>query len=298
MEDFSNIIKECCPTEKSMALVSQIIPILIGWSRKGPKTYDELIKRLGFKRFSGIGYQLGYVGDVFNKLSELTGEHYPILNALCVKKSTGLPSDGLDYVCSEYSRMTDADKKIFVMGLNKEAHDYEDWDKVLSLLGLKPVVIEQKDAEISIQEGKCCGYGGEGAAHKKMKDFILEHPESVGITSKVKGQQEYILLSGDRIDVYFESEEKYRIAVEVKPKSSPEADILRGIFQCVKYKAVLDAENDVYGKHKGNKTILVLEGCLSNHNKLVSEALEIKVIENFKTLGNLQLFADNGKNRT
>ena len=47
--------------------------------------------------------------------------------------------------------------------------------------------------------------------------------------------------SGDSLDVLFFDSNR-RIAVEVKGASAPVGEVIRGLFQCVKYEAVLDAE--------------------------------------------------------
>lgn len=56
-----------------------------------------------------------------------------------------------------------------------------------------------------------------------------------------RGDIERLLLSGDRLDISFRDDERW-IAVEVKGKHSPLADLVRGIFQCVKYKVILAAQ--------------------------------------------------------
>lgn len=49
------------------------------------------------------------------------------------------------------------------------------------------------------------------------------------------------------------------IAVEVKSSISGLEDIRRGLYQCVKYKAVTEAYLSVISKPKNVRTILVLE---------------------------------------
>ena len=52
-----NIINSVIHTKRSQELVSQIIPILVGWAKYGltNKTYGDLIHALGYTRYSGIG---------------------------------------------------------------------------------------------------------------------------------------------------------------------------------------------------------------------------------------------------
>lgn len=284
METYPNLIAEVCRTEKTIKNVSLAIPILIRWAQSGvtTNTYADLIHEMGMARFSGIGYVLGFVEDVLSKLREETHQQVPTLNAL-VKGKNGLPSDGFSYVYSDYDNYPDDVKRALVNELNNKAIRYESWGIVLQLLNLKPSTINSTKDEAIIRSGKNYGAGGEGEKHKALKEFIYLHPESIGIkNAKTDGRKtEYILLSGDRLDVYFETEDGERIAVEVKSAISPDDDILRGIYQCVKYKAVLDAECKAHGKFSSNRSVLVIEGHLSESNWLVKDALEVPVIENY-----------------
>ena len=92
-----NIINSVIHTKRSQELVSQTIPILVGWAKYGlpNKTYGDLIHALGYTRYSGIGDQLGNVETVLRELRKMTGEDVPTLNAL-VKKN-GIPSALLEY---------------------------------------------------------------------------------------------------------------------------------------------------------------------------------------------------------
>ena len=281
---YGYIIDEVCPQPKSRDIVKRIIPILIRWAKQNltSNTYDDLIKELGYDTpFSGIGRQLGYVDDVFKKLGELTHEEIPTLNALVKSKATNLPSPGFSYVYTSYEDMSREERLIFVTGLNNKAIEYEHWDWVLSSLGLNPSIVDTKASERIIRSGKLYGTGGEGENHKRIKEFIYDHPEVVGIKDFKEREKEYILLSGDRLDVFFKLDNGSSLAVEVKPSTSPDADILRGLFQCVKYKVIMDAEDKIHAKKNNNSSILVIGGSLSVENQKVRDTLGIKVIENF-----------------
>jgi hypothetical protein len=153
---------------------------------------------------------------------------------------------------------------------------------VLSALGLTPSVIDTTASETTIRSGKFYDGGGEGPAHKKLKEYIYNHPETIGIKNIKKRDMEHILLSGDRLDVYFVLADDSKVAVEIKPSTSPDADIMRGLYQCVKYKAILDAEDKVHGNKANNSAILVIGGKLSPENRKVRDTLGIKALENMK----------------
>ncbi len=276
---YKNVIDELIPQERTRELVKKTIPILIRWAKQGllNKTYGDLIKELGYVHFSYVGKLLGRIDDVFKRFCELANEDNPTLNALVKSESTRLPSDGFDYVYPSYVSMSDEEKKIFVTGLNKKAVEYEHWDWVMLMLGLTPSIIDLKESESLIRSGKFLCKGGEGEMHKKIKEYIFNHPDFVGIESFNVREMERVLLSGDRLDVYFELTDGSKIAVEVKPSTSSDADIMRGLFQCVKYKSILDAEDKIQGKKTFNKVVLVIGGNLSHENRMVQDILGISV---------------------
>lgn len=280
MKDYSYIIDEECSGAKTSAHVRQIIPILVEWAKKGEThhTYGDLNKRLGRRdgRCSSIGHPLGCIKHVFQRLKDEAGfENIPTLNALVSNAKTKLPSEGFSYIHPNYEKQDDITKQIIVGNANNAALNFDKWDHILALLGLKPALSEED--ENKIRSGSF-GFGGEGKEHQRIKKFITAYPKSIGMPNIGEGICEHILLSGDKLDVFFP---KGNVAVEVKPKSAPDSDILRGLFQCVKYKTILDAEAKVKGTLPNGKVVLVLGGTLSPSNQNVKECLGVDVIENF-----------------
>lgn len=282
--DYTHLIDDIVPQKKSREIVKKMIPILVRWAKQGltTNTYGDLIKELGKKRFSGIGTQLGMVDDVFKRFEELTGEQIPTLNALVKSKSTMLPSPGFSYVYKSYPNMGDDEKRHLVALLNNDAINYKNWDWVLSSLGLAPSIANIQVNEKVIRSGKFYGKGGEGENHKKLKEYVYQHPETLGLTGIIERETEYILLSGDRLDVLFVLADGSKVAIEVKPSTSPDADVMRGLYQCIKYKAIMDAEDNVHGVKPINSAILVIGGSLSPENRQVCETLGVTVKNNFK----------------
>lgn len=283
----NNIIDTVIKLPRSRELVRQIIPILIRWAKLGQTshTYTDLNHALGYTKFSAIGKELGYVSDVMTALSDMlekeTGQRIPTLNALCKNSSTGLPSEGFSYVYNDYDKMDSESQKIFVNGINQEAINYQKWDWVMNELGLKaaPIFTDEELLEIS---KPVYGSGGEGKEHKALKEYVATHPEAIGLKDVAACDTEHVLPSGDRLDVCFELKNGDCMAVEVKPSTSPDEDITRGIFQCVKYKAVMDAMRTVKCGNFENKTLLVCGGKVSDQNKRLAEVLLIRYMEEFK----------------
>lgn len=71
-----------------------------------------------------------------------------------------------------------------------------------------------------------------------------------------------------------------KIGVEVKSKISLKDDIERGLFQCIKYKALLEAEQIVIGEIPNCRVILALENSLPPELIKVKNRLDIEVIDN------------------
>ena len=266
-------------THKELAY--KMIPVLVRWARTAwyiPHYYSDLSKAVGYNS-NQIGNILGTIHDILNKLAKEEGWDIPTLNALVINKTQKVPSNGLQYVIPDYDN-TKCNIREDVQLLNYKAHLF-DWSKVLKKLGLEEAIIyneeEQKTALGSIHHG----FGGEGIEHKKIKEFILHYPEKIGIKNINYIEQEKQLLSGDRIDVYFECRRNKRIAIEVKPSTSPDEDILRGIYQCIKYKAVMEAEQSFYGKPFEVRTILVTSNIISRKNKQIAMDLGIEYLEDF-----------------
>lgn len=261
-----------------------MIPILIRWAKQGQtdKTYGYMIHALGYTRFSGIGQQLGNIETVLKKLRTLTQQNdIPTLNALCKQSKSGLPSDGFDFVRDDYSKIKTKElQRTFIDGINLKAIQYKKWDWILKMLEINPACTFTDEELKSI--GKLSyGSGGEGEEHKAFKEYIFEHPESLGISDVNKAETEYPLPSGDRNDVFFELSNGDRVVVEVKPSTSPDNDITRGIFQCIKYKAVMEAIRVVDNGSYSIQTILVMVGEINQQNKLLAEELDVKYIDKF-----------------
>lgn len=280
-----NVIESVIRTNRSRELVSQIIPILISWAklRLTNKTYGDLLSALGYTSYSGIGRQLGNVETVLRKLRESTGAvDIPTLNALVKKPKLDRPADGFEFVYPNYKKLSVPEKKIFIAGINEKACAYTKWNWVLKELGLKEAIPLSEYQLNTIKNVQFNNGGGEGAEHKNLREYIFEHPERINSNNIVFKETEYILPSGDRLDVYFEFEDRKHVAIEVKPSTSPEPDIIRGIFQCVKYQAVMDALKRIECQDYGIEVILLVAKNLSFQEKTLAEELGISYIENFK----------------
>ena len=266
-------------TNREWAL--KAIPVLIRWAQATwdqPHYYSQLKIAIGHKS-NRLGGVMGRVHDIIDELSKKTDRKIPTLNGLVQDKSTGLPNEGFNYVIKDYKKELPNDLKRYkVKDCNEKAHLY-DWSWVLNGLGLKPAKVISTD-KLSKINVSVYGSGGEGKEHKALKEYIYNHPESIGIKGVKFSETEHDLLSGDRLDVFFDCK-SIHYAIEVKPKTSPEGDIIRGVYQCVKYKAVMDAMRVIDNSNYENETLLVLGGEMPDSARQMANDLNVKYKDNF-----------------
>ena len=127
----------------------------------------------------------------------------------------------------------------------------------------------------SIQKGG----NGESEAHNALKKYIIEHCEEIENLRLLgcetdKAEVEHLLPSMDRPDVFFRNN-GFSVACEIKSWQSDDADLLRGIFQCVKYKALLDAVSTLEGHQDANECILIVQNDLPEELQTAANRLHV-----------------------
>jgi hypothetical protein len=161
----------------------------------------------------------------------------------------------------------------------QQVYAYPYWQEVLKCLRLPPVGV----SAIQYIDNKPNAFGGgEGLAHLALKEYVAMNPALVGLGSKVGvGETEVPLLSGDTLDVSFRTENEW-VAAEVKSHVSDVADIQRGLFQCIKYSAVMRAQALAEARNIDVRAVLVLVlGAVLPQNLLsLRNMLAIEVVEN------------------
>jgi hypothetical protein len=123
---------------------------------------------------------------------------------------------------------------------------YPLWRKVLKALNLKPLTIDLPATKDVLSNPGFCGRGGkESPEYWCLKHYVADNYSWLGLKGKQVATVEKVLLSGDEVDVLLENASDSKVVgVEVKSRISSEADLIRGVFQGVKYRAVLGASED------------------------------------------------------
>jgi hypothetical protein len=260
------------------------LPILVRQAAKQQTlTYADLAQEIALPNPRNLNYILGSIGTSLNELSKEWREEIPPIQCLVVNKVTGLPGEGVDEFLTGNTKIQELNrkqKKALVDAALAKVFAYPKWIEVLKMLNLKPT---QSNARPVIEAARKFYGGGESEAHLRLKQFVANNPSAIGLPANFgQGQTEFTLPSGDSLDVLFRHE-NYWIAAEVKSRASPEQDIVRGLFQCVKYYAVLDAWRGYEGEFAEVRAILVLETKLPSELVELRNALGVEVVENINT---------------
>lgn len=247
------------------------LPLLVRQAMQSTTVfYSDLAAEVGMPNERNLNYVLGYIGDALESLSKDWKESIPPIQCLVINKRDRLPGEGIGWFITkkeDFRKLPRKEQRRLVKLELEKVFAYSKWMSVLQALGLAPakndysqIAAKAKSSDATPElRGAGFGGGGESPEHKALKEFVAKHPQIVGLPASLSpGKMEKPLLSGDVLDVFF-SQGQDHIAVEVKSARSGETDILRGMFQCVKYRAVLEAQQAVDGVAQSARGILVLE---------------------------------------
>jgi hypothetical protein len=258
----------------------EAFPILVRQAKAGTNIfYSDLAQELGMANPRNLNYVLASIGQTLELLSEKWQEKVPPIQCLVVNKSTGLPGEGVGWFLvkkEDFGSLPLARKKLIVKAELNHIFAYPHWDEVLEVLELKSVEPDFTD-EIALASA---GFGGgESEAHRVLKEFVARNPKVIGVGDGIlAGTTEYSLPSGDRMDVSFSGKSVW-IAAEVKSSISSVSDIVRGLFQCVKYQAVMEAVVIAESTVKDVRTLLVLESEFPQALLPLKNLLGIEVVD-------------------
>ncbi|HET6805986.1 MAG TPA: hypothetical protein VFH59_11160 [Frateuria sp.] len=236
-------------------------PIMIQRAREGrPITYEDLAAEIERRykipqqfRKSAYGAPVGLVGHKLEELSEVWGLLLPPLNTIVINKRDKCAGKGGDPLLRNY---LNAKGQRFSAKRRKDLHrmardivfDYgERWVAVAEAFCapiLKPAAGGNRSGKPMKPLKVSQGGGEETLEHRNLKEWVRSNPAFLARFGTFKsGETEYPLSSGDRLDVYFGTSAK-RLAVEVKPSHASKIELQRGVYQVVKYRAVMRAEQE------------------------------------------------------
>lgn len=237
-------------------------PILVRQAKaRNAISYGDLAKEIGMPNPRNLNFVLGAIGTIVERLNKADPiRKIPALTCIVISQLTHLPGDGIEWFFrkEDFTKLLPNEKRNVVDDLLGQIYSFRDWDWVLTQCELDPIKNNSHSFELgnSIEGGR---NGGESEFHKNFKKFIAENPKLFGVSSKASVITEFELPSQDKIDVCFLFKGEL-IGVEAKSVISDLKDIRRGIFQCVKYEALLEAMQIVEHGVSNCRVILAVEG--------------------------------------
>lgn len=260
----------------------EALPLLVRQA-KAQKTiyYSDLAEELGMPNPRNLNYVLGSVGQTLIELGKEQGKEIPPLTCIVVNQTDGLPGEGVGFFIDkdEYKSMTKRQRRAVVDAQLGRIFAYPEWDFVLRAYSMEPATLNV--ADLVRKAAEIGRGGGESDEHKRFKEYIANHPDTVGLPATMtQADLEYRLPSGDEVDILFRRGDEW-VGVEVKSHLSGDEDLVRGMFQCVKYQAVLEAYLLSIGNEGNVRTVLVIErplpvGLIALRNTLRVEVIQAK----------------------
>lgn len=261
------------------------LPILVRQAKSHEKIYySQLASEMGMPNPRNLNYVLGAIGNAIKHIEQAQKIKIPLINCLVVSKSSELPSDGITGFINkkDFEKLPSHEKDLYFAEEFSEIFHYKQWDQVLHFLGLEPLKNDFVKIEKLKNQTKERFGGGESQYHIDFKNYIKNNPSSLGLRPSLVGETEYILPSMDAIDVIFKDKDLF-IGIEAKSRISNENDILRGVFQTIKYKALIKAEQIIHDQTPNYRVILALEGLLPNNLQGICNQLGVEVIQNIRS---------------
>ncbi|MDR6680202.1 hypothetical protein [Pseudomonas oryzihabitans] len=256
------------------------LPLLVRQAEAGaPVFYSDLAEELGMPNPRNLNYVLGSIGQSLERLSKAWKSKVPPIQCLVINKNTGLPGEGIGWFLvkkQDFTSLPLRQKRAIVEAELQHIFSYHRWQGVLEALALEPTT---SDFSVFVKEATGEFGGGESEEHKALKMYVAQNPRVVGLRpNSPQGTLEFSLPSGDCLDVSFGGN-KVWVAAEVKSSISAEGDIIRGLFQCVKYRAVMEAVLLSKSRPQNARVLLVLESKLPSSLIPLRNMLGIEVIE-------------------
>ena len=200
------------------------------------------------------GYPAGAIGNALIELEQRWGMRIPPLNTIIVNAKNRLPGKGVNFYLKHYfqaknskNKFTLKQRQAIVEEIQADVFAFKQWDRVLREFQLRTTsggTVPKKATKKPPAQPKRGGWSAEPESkeHRRLKEYVAKHPKIIGLPANTPaGKTEYVFYSADTADVVFHST-KHLVGVEVKSRISNNADLNRGIFQAIKYQALLRAE--------------------------------------------------------
>ena len=221
--------------------------------RRSSVTYGEAARRLenDFEFETIFPTRMGIpAGALMYRILEVQPD-CPLLNILLVRQGDGMPGEGAGPFMADYLGQPRLARPGYRDGhprrwraacdeIAADVYAFRDWDRVYrKAFGERlPTATRPEGTE---RDGTSHARRGEGPNHKALRLWIAKNPRRVRRAyANFETDTEVVLESADRVDVVYYGPAS-TVVIEVKSLDSDELDLRRGVFQCIKYRAVMEA---------------------------------------------------------
>jgi hypothetical protein len=278
-------------SRKYQRLARQALPLLVAQAKaRTTITYGQLALELEMRNPRNLNAVLGAIGVELKELGQEWNEKIPPINCLVLNKKKKTPQRGIEFYMSpkEFQTLSRPRQQEVLYELNRDIWDYPRWEDVLHYFNLEPFVPAKSKILQAIARAASYGRaGGETEDHRRLKEYVKENPQLVGLPKRVDGTTEHPFISADEVDVLFKCPHTW-VGVEVKGQHADSKEIMRGIFQCIKYKALMEATQRYEQIEVDSRVLLVLGGALPTELTKVVGLLNIELMEKIKVPVNFQ----------
>jgi len=231
-------------SENARQKAMRVLPVLIYYAQmRRTLTYGELGELTGDHHRS-FRSAFGVIHEWVEDFAKRRGDEALPLAIIVVQQGRSIPGRGaITWRLRTNGLSSDVDQSVVEALFKDERHkifEYPEWKALLQDRHLKPYVPSKKPIDELTKQmmQRCYGEEVESAAHRRLKLFISNNPMAAGLhpNCKLEGT-EYVLPSLDRIDVMFRHLEVL-YPIEVKSHEADEIELVRGLYQVVKYEAL------------------------------------------------------------
>jgi hypothetical protein len=249
-----------------------------------PIYYSDLADELDMPNPRNLNFVLGCIGQTVQNLAKEWGEEIPPISCLVANKATGLPSGGIGFFTDDtdaFARLPLKQQRAIISIELQNIFAYPRWLDVLRSVGLK--YEPAKDYSPLAKKVQQRRGRGESDYHKRFKEYVSRNPQILKLPkSGGVGLIEYPLPSGDIVDVLFMGQTDW-VAAETKSRVSDTADIYRGLYQCIKYRAVIEAYQSELGNSPSCRAVLVVKGEFPKELIELKNILGVQVVDRVST---------------
>lgn len=259
----------------------EALPILVRQAKAEQLMYySSLAAELGMLNPRNLNYVLGTIGNALVGLSRKWKKKIPPIQCLVVNKQTGIPGAGIAWFVddiNQFKRSSTKQKRLIIQRMLTKVFSFDEWDDVLQYFALS----SSKNPVIKLKPVKSVHkYGGSGESeeHRKFKAYLAKRSHLFGISSP-NGETEFEFASGDCVDILFKTNNLW-LGIEAKSKKSSSEDITRGLFQCIKYRVLIEATQMVEQMKPNARVILAMEDKFPHKLLWLKNTLGVEVIDN------------------